>query len=370
MKNTIKFCILLLGISLWLPACKDDDNPANSCNTSFDQQALFENLANEIILPAYQQLQEAVDSLELQTSAFIAAPSTNTLLDLHAAFQAAYEAWQSAAPFEFGPAEAVFLRTSLNNFPTDTAAIESNINTSTWDFDQPDRFDKGFPALDYLLYGLSDFASDIIATYSADQQYRDYLVALVTDIKERVDQTIVGWESDYKNTFISNTGTAAGTSLSLLINNLNQHYELIKREKLGVPSGVLTLGFANPDKVEAFYSGQSAKLALLALQGSERLYLGTKQDGSNGLGLDDYLEAANAQKDGESLNTLIKNRFSDAVAVVAALEDPLSETVETKQEQVVNAYNEVTKQLVNIKTDMPSVLCVSITYIDNPSDSD
>ncbi|MCB0614576.1 MAG: peptidase M75, partial [Phaeodactylibacter sp.] len=57
----------------------------------------------------------------------------------------------------------------------------------------------------------------------------------------------------------------------------------------------------------------------------------------------------------------------DALSLVQA---PLSGAIEGNNERVVNAYNEITRQLVNIKTDMPSVLCVSITYVDNASDSD
>ena len=69
---------------------------------------------------------------------------------------------------------------------------------------------------------------------------------MVTDIQERVNHTYNGWTNGYDETFINNTGTAAGTSLSLIINGLNENYEMIKREKLGVPSGVLTLDFPNP----------------------------------------------------------------------------------------------------------------------------
>jgi uncharacterized protein len=185
-----------------------------------------------------------------------------------------------------------------------------------------------------------------------------------------VTHTHTGWNSGYRETFVGNTGTAAGTSLSLIINNFNQNFELIKREKLGVPSGVLTLGFANPDKVEAYYSGQSLPLAIRGLEACENFYLGRAANGSNGTGLDDYLVAANALKGGVPLDQVIREQFSKAITTLKAVPAPLSSAVQNNQQAVINAYNEVTKQVVNIKTDLPSVLCVSITYIDNPSDSD
>ena len=83
-----------------------------------------------------------------------------------------------------------------------------------------------------------------------------------------------------------------------------------------------------------------------------------------------FLIKINAEKNGQSLNDLIKAQFTAAIDAVKNTPAPLHDTVVNDNETVVNAYNEITKQLVNIKTDLPSVLCVSITYIDNPSDSD
>jgi hypothetical protein len=92
--------------------------------------------------------------------------------------------------------------------------------------------------------------------------------------------------------------------------------------------------------------------------------------GKNGVGLDDYLRTVGTMKGNETLDAVIQNQFTSALNALDALSNPLSETVNTNNAAVVNAYNELTKQLVYIKTDMPSVLCVAITYIDNPSDSD
>jgi hypothetical protein len=145
---------------------------------------------------------------------------------------------------------------------------------------------------------------------------------------------------------------------------------LIKREKLGVPSGVLTLGFSNPDKVEAPGLAISKELALEALKASKSLYLGMSVSDADGLGLDDYLTEVNALKSEEKLDDLIQNQFELAIRSIENLELTLQEEARDNQENVENAYAEVTKNLVNLKTDLPSVLCVSITYIDNPSDSD
>ena len=78
----------------------------------------------------------------------------------------------------------------------------------------------------------------------------------------------------------------------------------------------------------------------------------------------------NATKEGESLNVRIQQQFESAKTALAAVPSPLRSAVDDNNDLAVTAYNEITKQIVNLKTDMPSVLCVAITYIDNPSDSD
>lgn len=369
MKLSNVFFLLLLISTLFFQACDDDGSKdPDPCSANFDQAAMFENIADNIIVPAFQDFQAQTDALADAITDFTNTPNDMTLGIAQITFSSTYEFWQEVAPFNFGPAEAVFLRSSVNNFPLNVQALTSNITSGTYDFDQPDRFDKGLPAMDYLLFGLGDDNAAIIDFYTNNADaasYKTYLNAVVADIKERIDATTKAWNETYRATFISNTGTAAGTSLSLLINHLNENYELIKREKLGIPSGVVTLGFPNPDKVEAFYSQKSAQLASIALRATKELYTGL-----TGLGLDDYLETVNAEKDGIALDQLIQEKLDNAIDAVNALNDPLSTTIEDDQTSVEAAYNEVTKVLVNLKTDMPSVLCVSITYIDNPSDSD
>lgn len=367
MKNLTTLFLLLFAIVSMVSSCKSDDETTGTtgCNSEFDQEAMFANVADNLILPGYESMQSELIQLVAETNAFVGSPDQNSLENLRAAYLSAYVDFQNISPYEFGPAEVVFLRSSLNNFPTNTSAIESNITNGSTDFSQPDKFDKGFPALDYLLYGIAENDEATLALYTEGSSYKDYLLALVTDMQERVDQTLTEWNNGYRETFVRNTGTAAGTSLSLLVNCLNENFELIKRQKLGIPSGVLTLDFVNPTEVEAFYSNNSVLLAVEALEATDQLYRG-----KDGLGLDDYLQKINALKGDATLDAAIQAQFSTMIEKVKTLNDPLSELIEEDATPVVEAYNELAKQVVNLKTDLPSVLCVSITYIDNPSDSD
>ncbi len=369
-RNHIPYFFTLALSLLLLGACEDNNSGGSPCESDFSQPALFQNVADNLIIPGYEDLLLKLQSLGTEAGNFSANPSANRLAELREAWQSAYLSWQRVAQYELGPAEEQTLRNRLNSFPVDAAAVESKVAAGNTDFSDPDSFDKGFPALDYLLFGLGDTEEGIVQKLGSED-YSIFLAAVVEEMHSRVEATLAGWQDGgYRETFIENTGTAAGTSLSLIINNLNEHYEAIKRDKIGIPAGVTTLGITFPDKVEAFYSGISLALAQESLLASRLFFLGQASLAGQGVGLDDYLEEVKANKEGEALSTVIEAQFEKAMAALEAVQPPLSKAIEEDNETVIAAYNEITRQIVHIKTDMPSVLCVAITYIDNPSDSD
>jgi predicted lipoprotein len=357
----------LTGILL-LSACKtseDDNQQGSPCDNNFDQPALYTQLADQLIIAGYEALTAQVENFDTKLNAFFSDPNVSQLEEAQTALLSAWSQWQAVAPYEFGPADAVFLRSSVNNFPTDPEQIEINVAAGDYDLDAGfNSFARGFPAFDYLLFGVAESPEEIVAMIS-QSSYQQYAEDLLLDIQQRVEQTLSAWKSSYRNDFIENTGTATGSSLSLIINALNEHYELVKRDKIGVPLGVDNLGFAAPEKVEALYSGASAQLLREATLAAQAFYRGLE-----GIGLDDFLQEVNAQKGNESLDVLIQHQFDQALNAIDQLEGRLSEMIENDPQKVETAYVELVKQIVQIKTDMPSVLCVSITYVDNPNDND
>ncbi len=364
-----KLLLFFLGFGVLVNFTACDSAGENPCEVDFDQTAMFQNYTNSLILPAFEDLKSEVETMQLASTTFLNAPNQSNLGAFRNAWLAAYVSAQAATQFNFGPAETVFLRSSINNFPLNADEVEANIQSGNYDFNLPDAYDKGFPALDYLLYGIGSDDAAILEKYTthADAaKYAQYLTDVVTDIVSRTTSAYNGWHTDgYAATFNANTGTAAGTSLSLLVNQFNESFEYIKRDKIGIPSGILTLGITNPTKTEAYYSGRSLELAAAALAASEQMYLG-----ANGMGLDDLVTAIGATKNDKSLNQVIKDQFAAAKSALAALSGRLSEEVDNNTSAVETAYNELSKQVIHIKTDLPSVMCVSITYVDNPSDSD
>jgi len=361
-----QFSIFTAIITLLLSAC---ENPDNSCATNFDQTALLTNIANNIISPSYDSLKLRVDVLSDAVNSFATTPSQQTLDSARTAYRNAGLIWQKAMIFEFGPAETHQLRASLNNFPVfegrlEFAAQGGNYNLEIDSF----SYTKGFPAIDYLLYaGASDDAG-LIALFGTDsnaQRRRQFLLDVMAQIKSKTDAVHSGWAT-YKNTFIGTTGLATGSPLSLLVNQLNENYELFKNNKLGNPIGAKVSYIASPNKVEAKHSGLSLDFALASLYATYEVFTGKE-----GSGLDDFIAATGAEKEGQPLQNVIINQFN---SIATSLEDLRSESLYNSILNNFNAvkttYGQAQNQVIYLKTDMPSVLCISISYVDNTDDGD
>lgn len=375
MVNSKKGIIVCIGLlSLILIQCKkktatDELNPEES----FDKPAMLANVGDHIILPAYENLKIAVDSLAWSSEAFLKNPDAGTLSGIQTSFMKAYIRYESASTFEFGPADAELMRASFNVFPCDTLKINSKIAKGDFNFSTADDIDvKGFPALDFLLFNggntavLTRFTSAMNASNS-----KLYLNALVTELKHKTDAVNLGWSSsggNYIAQFKTNLGNSVGSSLGLLVNQLNFDYEILKNARISIPLGKKTLGVPYPSKVEAFYSTQSLTLALEQLKSLENIYLGRDAKGNDGLGFDDYLTALNTQHPMGLLNDVIKTKFIAAKAKLAAVQGPLAQAILTNPASVDAAYQELYQLTVLIKVDMPSALGVMITYEDNDGD--
>ncbi len=330
----------------------------DDCDFSAILPDVLTNYADNVIKPNYADLEAKSTQLVTTHTSFITDKNEENLTALKTAVTALWLSYQKAAHHDFGPAETSFL-VSINNFPLDTVAYNDQLNTGNIDITNPNDYDLGFAVLDKLLFEKTT-AETLIALENDNASA--YLSAVIEDIQNKVQAThqawfVNGYDTDFKN----NTGNGAGSSFSQLVNSINKNYELIKREKLGIPSGVLTLGFTYPDRLEGFHAGISKELLSTSIESSLAFF---------NEGLDDLVTTSAKTKNGQPLTLEIQEGYATAIAAINNLDNDIANQIKENSSVVVAAYNETVKNLVNLKTDMPSVLCIAITYVDNPSDSD
>ncbi|GAB3194280.1 putative lipoprotein [Pontibacter aydingkolensis] len=360
---------ILAGFAL-LTACGSDGD--SGPKTDYDRQAMLANYADNLIVPGYEAFK--IESTELSTAiaSFTANPTEATLANARKEYLDAYKVWQGVSVYGFGPADEQMLRTNLNSYPTSASKIESNISAVSYDLQAAANLDaKGFPAMDYLLYG-KPTDGELIVLYTSGTnaaKRKKYLQDVANLVKQRAEATYSGWTTgNYAKTFKESAGTAVGSAVGNLVNEFNFEIDLTKRGKVGIPSGRLSANIARPETVEAYYSKNSLELLKRALIAEKASFMGVGLSGTNGPGLDDYLDHVNARYNNNLLSDAIEAQFDAAIAAINGVTVPLSQAVTSNPQAVSKLYEELQKLIVLTKTDMPSALGVAITYNDNDGD--
>lgn len=364
-------CLALLA---GLAACDNTSSSSDSTpsNGDFDRKAMLQNIGQNVILPNYQAFNEEAQDLKAASKTFRNEVTIENLQAAREAFKAAYKAWQRVKPYNFGPAQRMALRKNMNTFPVDTAALEKRINNKNFKWGPYDNDTKGLPALDYLLYRQEskEAVVDQFNSGNGSNARKQYLKAVVSDITSKAKKVHQKWQpsnGDYLSNFTNSTGNSKGSSLGLMVNQLNFDFETIKDEKLGIPAGKKSMGKTFPKKVEAYYSSMSLPLMKANLQSIENTFLG-RHNNTNGLGLDDHLDAVNAKRKNEKLSKVIKDQFDKIDQHINSIPRPLSQAVRNDNQKLDKGFRAIKRQVVFLKTDMPSALGVRITYQDNDGD--
>lgn len=370
MKGIKKIGTLIIAI-VFLFACDSDKQGSMSCLQDYDLTLLLNQMANENVDPAYENFASSALAMQMAANDLMNDKSLETLQTLRQAFEQCYLDYIYAAFFVFGPAEQLGFRERVNSFPLNLGQLTTSIENENYEFNTSGQFDQGLPALDYFLYGTGASDAEILEALTSDQKVSTYLLAVVEDLRIVGDQTLEEWK-EIKPDFINDVGTSAGSSFSNIINSWNEEYEYTKRERIGIPSGALTLGFANPDKVESFYSGISLDLIRASMQAAEQIFKGiSAKNGEDGEGMEDLLNYVNAEREGQSLSEVITNQYDQIENDLNELSElRFSDLVQEEQDKVNDLYISASQQVLYQKTDLASMLCVAITYVDNPSDSD
>lgn len=358
---------LALGLSLSLAFVACDDSPTESSeNTDYDRAAMLTDLADNLIIPNFEELKGSVDVLAQASEAFIQNITTENLTELRNAWQESVKDHQHCSAFGFGPGSLLLgsYATVLGVFPVDESGIEANIINPSFDLANSfDRDVRGFYAVEYLIYGTGASDQDLINAF--DQNRKDYLATLVTELKTNFDAIVAQWNDSYRASFIASDGTSAGSSISTLYNSFVKDYENLKNFKLELPAG-LSAGqtLAEPELLEAYYSGISSELIHEHWESSKNIWYGMSKSGTDIQGFEEYLETVVG---GDELIATTKNAISNIDTGVDALpQGDLSESLDDAS--IVELRDLLQSNTANFKSSMSSMLGISITY--NSGDGD
>lgn len=341
-------------------SCDTDNNPTIE---SFDKTALLTHWVDDIIIPAYENYNDELQSLKTSFNDLQNDKTFENFVALQTQHQNTLKAWQAVSIFEVGKAESLNLRLFTNIFPVDTALINKHISTEYYNLELPSTFDaQGLQALDYLLN--SSFNNNL-QNYSFfnNEKTCGYTLALIERMALLTNEVLNDWQNNYRREFIANTSSSATGSVSKLVNDFLFYYEKYFRAgKIGIPAGVFS-GSAIPNKLEAYYERENQKqYALLALDAIENFYKGSNS-------LEGYiLHNSEQMKIQQSLNENIKDHLQN---IRQKLYDNTNfyDLLESDQtNKMLEIYDEMQKLVPLLKVDMMQLLNIQVDFVDADGD--
>lgn len=374
----LKFGLLsLLAVSIIVASCTkedpvpmepdDDDLPVDTTDNEVVEVNilnLLTNQVNELIIPTCENYQVKMNDLLSEVEGFVDNTDGTGLASVKSAYLEAYLAYQSVAVHDYYATANVNLVNTTNLYPVDVNLLNELIENGSYNFNTTaQQRANGFPALDYMLYGVDD----VVSTFSNDSKRVQFLLELVNAMKDKADSLVDRWTGNLKENFINNGGVELGSSVSVQLNNILIYYEdHIRGNKVGLPIGLSgpndTPIDPDPTKIEAYYQAlqegnNNISLTLLraAIEEMEDIYLGTTSSGEDGISYEDLL----LDKGQESLDTDIKAQFQ-------AIYDQINSRSSISGDE--NLYNSIQALVTLYKSDLFPVL--NVQDADGSNDGD
>lgn len=357
--QSFKIQILALIALAVVVSCDKNKGTDDPLKTDFNKASILQNVGSNIIIANYEKLDAEMIQFELKYAAFVNDQTPANFTSAQNAWKSTYIQWEKSLMFEFGPAMEQLFKVSLGTFPTDTTKVLNNISSGTYDLSQVSNATaQGLPVFDFLFY-----RKNAIGFFS-QTKYAKYGTDLIAKMKSQTEIILNKWKSNYLSTFVASTGTETTSSFPMMVNEFVKSYEECKWTKIGIPTGRQSLGIQLPEYIETRYSKQSFALMLANIKALQRVFNGNKEDGTAGVGFDDYLVALERT----DLSNKINTELDGIVALINAFTTDFETALTNNPAGLDALYTKVHNLTVSLKTDMTSAFGVMITYQDNDGD--
>lgn len=369
MLHTSIFRSLLLAaaFSLIFSACKDDpETPTYEISTTLTP------IGNELAIPLHDVLVAETGTLRTLAQNFAGTPDSANLTAFRSQLEVAHVAWKACEPFVFGDAKNQFLHNRIGKWPTNPTQIETILaGTDVLDdafIDRQGSTARGLYALEYLVFFRSIDSTVYYFTNDAGATRRtDYLTGLCTNLEQKATGLRDFWSpsgGNYATDWANSTAVGSQHPMDLIVNELSSLLEEVAKDKIGTPLGKFNFDVPQPERIETPYGSYSLKLARENVRVLHEIF-----NGPNGAGgIDDALDALEAQYNGQPLSTAIDAEFTTLETELAAIPEPLEEAIFDAAATLEAAYQTANDLLVLVRADLASALSVTIVPSDNDGD--
>lgn len=374
---------LLLSLCLLSAACGDDD-PAPTPDAgplAASRAATVQELARDVILPAYRQFAAEAAALEAAITAWAASGAEADHEAARVAWRSAMGTWQQVEVMLVGPAGAMGpviggedMRDAIYSWPI-VNACRVDQELVSQDYADVDAFAakavnvQGLDALEYLLfYEASANAcapnssinsmglwTPIVGELPARRAAMSRTVA--TLLVRAANALVARWDDSFFDAMTSaGSGSALFPTAQEALNALSDALFYVDKEvkdmKLADPMGLSTrcVGETCPELRESLYAARSIPNVLDNLRGTRLIYAGA--EGGTGRGFDDLLRELGA----DQLADDFLGAIDAAIALAEGIEDDVPAILAADPDGLDPLYDAVKAITDILKTQFLAVL--------------
>ena len=361
--------ILILFTILIIYSC-DNSNVNIPTDTlgDYNKAECLANIYDNIAIPAFEDLQSKIDLLQASSQAFVESPmdSVELLNEFRSDWFDAYCSWQYVEVFSlFGLGEDIDYGFKMNTYPTDINRT-NNIVNGIAQFNPAYIDNQGFPALEYLIYGISNSDEEILISLN-NSNARTFITSLVSEMKNN-SSNVLSWWNNNRSLIVNDNTSTATSSLNLLINDFIYYYEKgFRTNKFGIPSGYFSSGLRFPNKTEGYYAKNISKsLALHSQNSISNLFEGVSHNDNSQIGESFYSYLSFLEE--SLLAEDIAVKLDEVELAIINLDNDFATQVENNNDEMLITFSLIQSVVAKLKIEMMSAMGVGIDYVSGDGD--
>jgi len=358
--SAVTWAVLAVALS----ACGGEDGSDRNDR----RQELLTGLADTVIVPTLADIAEAVAELSPAVSSLCEEPSNaERLAAAREAWRAVRRPWKRSEAFWFGPVSDSRIDGSVDFWPVRIADIEEIVTgseTITAEYVASlGASRKGLPALEYLLFAVSDNLGV--------ERTCDYAVALAADVATNVLRLQDAWlprGGDFRGALAT---AAGGNDVYRNVTEATQDvgdalFGLLQRmedAKLATPAGFRNGGIPVPERAESRFSDNALADLEENLDGVSSVYGGTLGVSTAEVSFSSLVEGFDRGLDADVRAAIERCKQS-----IQAVPPPLSSAVSDSPAEVAAAFECVKELRTLFLADVAGPLGITPTFGDNDGD--
>jgi predicted lipoprotein len=361
MRTSTSLIAGLAAGALLLSACSSDSGGASkstttAATTEVDTKAVLQGLADDVIVPSYEDLSSSLATLSTTTDELCASPGEAALTAAQKAWEGAELAYQRTRPVAVGPATDERLMSDIG-FAARATVIDDLLESGA-PVDPTALADEGSAARGIYASEIALFGDGSDTLTSADGARRcEYAASVASLSSDAADAVTEQWtDGDATKRFVAGLDGGPESSVALLVNEVSHRLDEIDAMGLRDMAEAKGVDDLDPDRL-----GGPADRHLASRKALLEGISATIGDGGTGI------SALVGAHDAGTRDRLVA-ADEEAGKAMAALPDSVGDAFDDP-DQIDAASKAVAELKVLLSTEVASQLGVTITFSDSDGDS-